>query len=128
MRKRSLSVLVFLWLAAGPSGVAVDTPITRSDDAYHFASFEDGQHDASYAEWWYFNLADPEQDVEFAFAYAVLDPANHSGLGLASVLAMVYRPAGRFQQGAYLPSEPFSASHEQAHVASAGWRAAGGRL
>ncbi len=128
MRKRSLSVLVFLWLAAGPSAAAVDTPITRSDDAYHFASFEDGQHDASYAEWWYFNLADPEQDVQFAFAYAVLDPANHSGLGLASVLAMVYTPAGRFQQGAYLPSDAFSASDEQADVAIAGGVRGGGRI
>ena len=128
MSKRSLSVLGFLWLATGPLAAAVDTPITRSDDAYHFASFEDGQHDAAYAEWWYFNLADPEQDVQFAFAYSVLDPANHSGLGLASVLAMVYTPAGRFQQGAYLPPDAFSASDEQADVTIASGPAGGGRI
>ena len=35
--------------------------IRRDDDAYHAAQFADGQHDASYAEWWYSTSAIPRR-------------------------------------------------------------------
>jgi hypothetical protein len=128
MKRRWLSVVGFLCLAGWSPAANANPPVTRQDDAYHLAFFEDGQHDGSYAEWWYFNLADPEQDLQVAFAYSVIDPRNRSGLGLASVLAMVYTPGGHFQQGAYLPPDSFSASYEQADVAVAAGDSGGGRI
>jgi len=128
MTMRALSGAVLWWLAAGPLVADPGSPVTRADDAYHFASFADGQHDGSYAEWWYFNLADPEKDLQIAFAYSVLDPANRSGLGLASVLAMVYMPGTRFQQGAYLSPDSFFASLDQADVVIASGASGGGRI
>ena len=81
----------------GGAFAAGAAPVTPQDDAYHFASFADGEHDGLYAEWWYFNLIDPEHDLQAIFAYSVVDPANRSRLGLASVLGVVYTPGGTVQ-------------------------------
>jgi hypothetical protein len=93
---------------------------TRRDDAYHFAQFAGGPHDPSYVEWWYFNLLDPADGVQLALTYAVLDPANRSGFGVASVAAIAYTQEGRFTETAVYPPTSFSASNEQADVLIAG--------
>jgi hypothetical protein len=94
--------------------------VTRRDDAFHFAQFRDGQHDANYAEWWYFNLIDRAQGLELALTYAVIDPANLTGFGTASVVAIAYTPNARFTETAVYPSTAFAASADQADVLVAG--------
>jgi hypothetical protein len=118
MRWRPYGIFfIFIYLYSGGGALAAaGTPVSPQDDAYHFASFADGEHDGLYAEWWYFNLIDPEQDLQAIFAYSVVDPANRSRLGLASVLGVVYRPGGTVQQLAGFPPDAFSASAEEADV------------
>ena len=115
MRSRLFAALFIL--SAVP-GSAADP--ARRDDAYHAAQFRDGQHDANYAEWWYFNLTDPSQDLQLAVTYMVIDPANLTGVGLSSVAAIAYSPAGAFTETAVYPATSFLASAEQADVLIAG--------
>jgi hypothetical protein len=108
--------LAYLYLSGWALADGGATPVTRQDDAYHFAAFADGRHDGSFAEWWYFNLVEPEQGVQAIFAYSVVDPTNRSGRGLSSVLAVAYVAGGPYQEGAYMPPDSFAASADQADV------------
>jgi hypothetical protein len=49
------------------------TTVTRQDEAYRFAPFadgrHDGRHDGSFAEWWYFNLVEPEACAALPLVY-----------------------------------------------------------
>ena len=74
----------------------------------------------AYAEWWYFNLIDPAQNLQLAVTYTVIDPANLSTFGLSSVAAIAYTPAGAFTETAVYPTTSFLASTEQADVVIAG--------
>ena len=118
-RHRALpsSVLIFLLLLVGTLAQPIQAQdVSRRDDAYHYALFADGQHDESYAEWWYFNLFDSVQDVQLAVTYSILDPANRSGYGLAALAAIAYTPHGQFTEIASHPPAAFHASDEQADV------------
>jgi hypothetical protein len=126
-RLPALLVPAILVLSAN-LGADPDPPVTRADDAFHFSSFADGQHDGLYAEWWYFNVIDAERDVRMIFAYSVVDPANRSRLGLASVLAVVYGPGGTAQQLAAFTPEAFAASSDEADVTIGGGPAGRGRI
>lgn len=121
------SILLVCCLAVVPTDAANDV-VTRADDAYHFAAFADGRHDGAYAEWWYFNLVDPARGIQLAVAYSILDPADRTGLGAASVLAIVYTAGGSFHETAAAPPEVFQASPEQADVVIAGGPSGGGRI
>jgi hypothetical protein len=114
---RVIATLAIVMASAAPA--LADGP-TRRDDAYHAAQFLGGQHDANYAEWWYFNLVDETEDLHCAFTYTVIDPANRSGFGLSSVTAIVYTGAGDFTETAAYPTTSFLASSEQADVIIAG--------
>ncbi len=114
--RRLTSAILSLCVAAAALADTGAPAVGREDDAYHFAAFADGRHDGSYAEWWYFNLVDPKQDVQAIFAYSVVDPADRTGRGLSSVLAVAYVPGGPLQQGAYLTPGAFTGSTEQADV------------
>jgi hypothetical protein len=114
--RRLCSGILFLCAAGAALADAGAPPVTRQDDAYHFASFAGGRHEGLFAEWWYFNLVDAEQGVQAIFAYSVVDPADRTGRGLSSVLAVAYVPGGPVQQGAYLPPSALIASPEQADV------------
>ena len=128
MRLRLSTGIFFLCLAAWALADGGVSPVTRQDDAYHFASFADGRHDGNFAEWWYFNLVEPEQGVQAIFAYSVVDPANKTGRGLSSVLAVAYVAGGPHQEGAYLPPDSFAASGDQADVTVGEDLPAGGRI
>ena len=128
MRRRLTPGIFFLWLAGGALADGGAAPVTRQDDAYHFAAFADGRHDGNFAEWWYFNLVDPEQDVQAIFAYSVVDPTNGTGRGLSSVLAVAYAAGGPLQEGAYLPPDSFAGSADQADVTVGDGLPAGGRI
>jgi len=115
VRSRLLAAL-FTLIAASASAAEP----ARRDDAYHAAQFADGQHDANYAEWWYFNLVDPAQNLRCAVTYTVIDPGNRSGFGLSSVTAIVYTADGNFTDTDVYPTTSFAASAEQADVLIAG--------
>ncbi len=114
---RSLLALALVGACAVPASAADPA---RHDDAYHGTQFAGGSHDASYAEWWYFNLIDPAQNVQLAVTYMVIDPANLTGFGLSSVAAIAYTPSGAFTETAVYPTTSFAASSEQADVIIAG--------
>jgi hypothetical protein len=117
MRTRfGFALILALALATTPVAGQTSLPATRSDDGYHFRSFQDGRHDGRYAEWWYFNVVDVEQQFEAAFAYSIVDPSNRSGLALSSLLAVVYTPAGHIQQLVSASPDAFQASEQQADV------------
>ena len=128
MRPRLAAGIFYLCLAGGALADSGAGVVGRADDAYHFASFADGKHDASYAEWWYFNLVDPEQGVQAIFAYSVVDPTDRGGLGLASVLAVAYAAGGPLQEGAYLKPDVFAASTDEADVTVGEGLPTGGRI
>ena len=128
MRLRLSTGIFFLCLAAWALADGGVSPVTRQDDAYHFASFADGRHDGNFAEWWYFNLVEPEQGVQAIFTYSVVDPTNRTGRGLSSVLAVAYVAGGPHQEGAYLPPDSFAASGDQADVTVGEDLPAGGRI
>jgi hypothetical protein len=128
MRLRLTPGIFFLCLAGWALADDDATPVTRQDDAYHFATFADGRHDGNFAEWWYFNLVEPEQGVQAIFAYSVVDPTNSTGRGLSSVLAVAYVARGPYQEGTYLPPDSFAASAEQADVTVGEGLPSGGRI
>jgi hypothetical protein len=117
MKRRllSLACATALLVLGAATPARADGP-TRRDDAFHFATDRDGQHDATYTEWWYFNLFDPLQGVQAALTYAVLDPANLSGFGLSAVTALVYTPEAQFTETAVFDPSAFFASDQQADV------------
>jgi len=128
MRRRLSFGVIIICLAGGIRADPGAATVSRQDDAYHFASFADGRHDGLFAEWWYFNLMDPDEGVEAIFAYSVVDPAGRTGRGLSSVLAVAYVAGGSVQQGAYLPPDAFVASTEQADLSVGLGLPEGGRV
>ncbi len=105
-------LLVHLWVFAYVP--AEDVLLT--DDAYHYRFFADGRHDANYIEWWYFNVFDPQQEVQAIFTYAIADPQNRAGIGLAQVVAVAYTSQGVVSAVDGYSPDLFSASYEQADV------------
>lgn len=119
--RRAVSLAFTLLFALGPfASIAGAADADRRDDAYHFAFFADGEHDLNYAEWWYFNLFDSSQGLQLALTYAILDPANLSKFGAATVTAIAYTPGDQFTATAVYPPTSFYASYEQADVLVAG--------
>lgn len=100
-------------LALGALSSRADPP-GLADDAYHFPQFQDGQHDASFAEWWYFNLIDTEHDLHFVVAYSIFSPATT--VGRAAVTAVAYTADGTRTGSASFPTSAFSASTSRADV------------
>jgi len=128
MHLRLSSGIFFLCLAGWALADGGSPPVTLQDDAYHFASFAGGTHEANFAEWWYFNLVDPDRGVQAIFAYAVIDPAHRTRLGMASVLAVVYAEGGPLQEGAYLSPGSFAGSADRADITVGEGLPAGGRI
>jgi hypothetical protein len=98
----ALSVLV-LATGAGAPGLG--------EDAYHFSEFQDGLHDDAYAEWWYFNLVDPEQELRFVVGYAIFGPASE--VGRAAVTALAFTEAGTSKVTESFSTSDFQASTVQ---------------
>lgn len=115
MRSIALATL----LLASPSASAsppLASDVSLADDAYHYAYFANGRHDANYIEWWYFNFFDAAQDIQAIFTYFIADPEDLSGQGLAQMVALVDTPDGTASAIDVYPVEAFSASYEQADV------------
>lgn len=91
--------------------------IALQDDGYHFPEFQDGQHDLSYIEWWYFNLDDPENNIQAIITYGVVNPGNVISLGIARLLTVTYLSDGVITEDDFYPVDAFSAATDQADVA-----------
>ncbi len=87
-----------------------------SDDAYHYRYFADGKHDGNYLEWWYFNFLDAANDVQAIFSYAIVDPENLTGSGMAFMGVIAYTPEGVVADADSCPVEQFHASYYDANV------------
>jgi hypothetical protein len=104
-------------LAADAMPAADPAPaVTLAADGYHRALWADGQHDASYTEWWYFNFDDPRAGVKAIFSYFVTNPGDVAGLGQAQMVAVAGSPDGGVSAMDIYPPAAFSASAEQADV------------
>jgi hypothetical protein len=114
----SSMVLVVFWLLypVGPLHPSPREEVGLPDDAYHYHLFADGQHDANYLEWWYFNVFDVRQDLQAIVTYVISDPANLSGRGTAQVVAVAYTPQGTVSAVDVYAPDRFVASEEQADV------------
>lgn len=102
--------------ASGPAHRAVAGEVTLADDAYHYAQWADGQHDATYTEWWYFNLRDVRSGLHAILSYFVLDPGNVSGIGQAQMVSVAYAREGTVIALDLYPVTAFSASADRADV------------
>ena len=119
--QRTLSVsVIFVGLLLVSRGAPVlfasTEEVTPADDAFHYSQFADGRHDGHYAEWWYFNFFDQQNDIQAIFTYFIADPENRSGFGLAQMVAVAYTSQGIVSEvDVYSPSV-FSASYDGADV------------
>ena len=114
---RRAAAAVALIAACLTARAADETPAaTLADDGFHRAAWADGRHDASYTEWWYFNLDDPRAGVQAIFSYFVTNPGDLAGLGQAQMVAVAGTPEGGVSTMDAYPPEAFSASAERADV------------
>ncbi|HYV86581.1 MAG TPA: hypothetical protein VFB49_11765 [Patescibacteria group bacterium] len=114
---RRAAAAVALIAACLTARAADETPAaTLADDGFHRAAWADGRHDASYTEWWYFNLDDPRAGVQAIFSYFVTNPGDLAGLGQAQMVAVAGTPEGGVSTMDAYPPETFSASAERADV------------
>jgi len=92
--------------------------ITRADDAFHYKDFAQHSHSFWYVEWWYFNFFDEDSQRAGMVTFAVFNPGDKGGLGVASLNAAVFpgdgsRPITKMD---YLRGREFWASYDQADV------------
>jgi hypothetical protein len=101
-----------------PSTAAVASPdeVTLADDAYHYELLANGDHDAQYLEWWYFNFYDVEQGVQAIFTYSIVNPDDLMGMGAANMGVIAYTPEGSVAVADSFGTTAFWASDEQADV------------
>jgi len=90
--------------------------VDLSDDAYHYNLFRDGEHDAGYIEWWYFNLIDDATGIQAIFHYSIINPDNILKFGKTNVGATVFTPQGIFSESDSFPTHLFWASDKKPHV------------
>ena len=107
--------LLGLGPAARPGALAAEDT-TPADDAYHYAAWADGSHDAAYTEWWYFNVVDPARGVRAIFSYFVANPDSVLELARIQVVAVAYTATGTVTAIDAYPPDAFSASAQQADV------------
>ncbi len=112
-----LTALRVLGFPAAVSKAEPETAVTAADDAYHLSTWADGSHDASFVEWWYFNLSDPGADTRAILSYFVADPMGRLGSPLIQMVAVVYNGDGIVTSVDDYPDGAFSASEARADVA-----------
>ncbi len=118
-RGRFVAIAAVCLLVVSPcllASFASAQDVSPADDAYHFSEWADGRHEASYTEWWYFNLVDMRQDLKAVFSYFVTDPANLTRHGLAQVAVVAYTPPGVVSAVDEYAPMLFTASSQQADV------------
>lgn len=112
----AMLLLLCLTLATTPAALAAQE-VTPADDAYHYAAWADGAHDATYIEWWYFNVVDAGRSVRAIFSYFVSNPDSLLEPARIQVVAVAYTGEGTVSAVDAYPAEAFSASSQQADVA-----------
>jgi len=118
MKQRLLWMFVCVASLMG-GAFAADTPqtvVTEADDAYHFENWEGSPHNASYTEWWYFNLYDANDNVQAIFTYQVVNPLDLGGLAAAAVTVVVYQPNKMIPETDIFPLSAFTASYSAADL------------
>ncbi|PYM95111.1 MAG: hypothetical protein DME04_05855 [Candidatus Rokuibacteriota bacterium] len=109
------AALLLLDLAAVPVARAAQS-VTPADDAYHYAAWADGAHDATYTEWWYFNVVDANAGVRAIFSYFIADPGGLQGPPRVQVVSAAYTSGGTVWAIDAYPAEAFAASTQRADV------------
>jgi hypothetical protein len=113
--KKTVCVFECLLMLMGSSAVAVSSAnVLLSDDAYHYRYFRDGEHDANYIEWWYFNLV--AKEIQVVFHYSIMNPDDYLHRGMAGVGVIAYTPDGIVEETDWFSPDLFFASYEKADV------------
>jgi hypothetical protein len=113
--RATAAALFLLALTAVPIARAAAS-VTPADDGYHYADWADGAHDATYTEWWYFNVVDANAGVRAIFTYFVADPGSLLGPARVQVVAAAYTAGGTVTAIDAYPADAFAASTRQADV------------
>jgi hypothetical protein len=111
-----LTILLMLMALGATRSPVCFAEVSPSDDAYHYSDFRDGNHDANYIEWWYFNLFDQTSDIQIIFYYSIINPDNILNFGITGVGATVYTAGGIISEMDTFPTDLFYASEEEPHV------------
>ena len=82
------------------------TTITLQDDAYHY------DNETSYVEWWFFDVINEPQDIQFFLSYHILNPKN----GIATIAVGIFHGDSIFEIREYYPSTAFNASYTQPDI------------
>lgn len=117
MRAPILFIPLLLLAPTASRPLAQKTPVPPADDAYHYASWADGQQDAFYTEWWYFNFFDARSGVQAIVSYFITNPGDLFGAGQARMAAVAYTGQGIVSAVDAYPRAAFAASDAQADVA-----------
>jgi hypothetical protein len=83
---------------------------TLQDDAYHYHG------EKMYVEWWFFQVVNISQDVQFYLSYYVMTPDN----GFAALNIGVFEQGRAYEITEIFPISEFSASYEQPDVTIGG--------
>ena len=90
--------------------------VSPADDAYHYSDWRDGNHDANYIEWWYFNLYDQTSDIQIIFHYSIINPDNILDFGVTGVGATVFTSEGIISEMDTFSTDLFYASEKVPYV------------
>jgi hypothetical protein len=118
MKKLLVCSLLSISVLLGPFAAARFAQTSPSDDAYHYEYFQDRRHDASYIEWWYFNLF--SMDIQCVISYPVINPDDILKRGLAGVTAVAYTEDGIVSEADYFAPDQFHGSYDNADVEISG--------
>jgi hypothetical protein len=82
------------------------TTITLQDDAYHY------NNETTYVEWWFFDVINQPQDIQFFISYHILNPKN----GIATIAVGIFNGDSIFEIREYYPSSAFNASYTKPDI------------
>jgi hypothetical protein len=82
------------------------TTITLQDDAYHY------DNETSYVEWWFFDVINEPQDIQFFLSYHILNP----NMGIVTIAVGIFEGDSIFEIREYYPSSAFNASYTKPDV------------
>lgn len=80
--------------------------ITLKDDAYHF------NNEKNYIEWWFFDVINEAQDIQFFIGYHVLNPTG----GFATVDLGIFEKDKIYEVRNYYSTSEFFASYDKPYV------------
>jgi len=80
--------------------------VTLQDDAYHY------NNESDYSEWWFFDVINETQNIQFFISYHIFDPKN----GFATIDIGIFNGNNIYEIRKTYPLSEFYASYEKPYV------------